>query len=431
MKALQPLLRGRAPGQIVIQVTDHCNAACPQCGMNRNAGGKRRHMSVACLRRILYAAARNGVQAVSFTGGEPLLRRKFLIEALKHASTLGFPLIRTGTNGFVFQKPEAADFRDRVSRLADALAETQLRNFWISIDSVLPEVHEAMRGLPGVIRGIEKAMPIFNDRGIYPSANLGINRNIAGGFTAGLFPEAYSSAQAYLESFYRRYVEAFHRFYRFAADLGFTIANTCYPMSADTTGADGLSPVYAASSSRRLISFSKPEKVALFQALKAVVPEHRWRLRIFSPLSGLHHLAAAHGHGRSSPYPCRGGVDFFFVSADGAGTFPCGYRGRENFGPYWRMAPNSGARKASCDRCDWECFRDPSEMLGPLLCDFRWPPAAITGLIRGRDFYRLWISDLAYYADADFFNGRKPPRWSRLTRWRTGHNAGAAAQRHF
>ena len=27
------LLRGRVPGQLVIQYTDACNARCPQCGM--------------------------------------------------------------------------------------------------------------------------------------------------------------------------------------------------------------------------------------------------------------------------------------------------------------------------------------------------------------------------------------------------------------
>ena len=126
MKAVFQLMRGRSPGQVVIQITDHCNAACPQCGMNRNAGGQRRHLPWDHLRRVLDAAAENGVKAVSFTGGEPLMRRRTLMEALRHASRLRFPFIRTGTNGFVFQSPEAAGFRDTVSRLADALANEAL-----------------------------------------------------------------------------------------------------------------------------------------------------------------------------------------------------------------------------------------------------------------------------------------------------------------
>lgn len=411
----------------MIQITDHCNAACPQCGMNRNAGGQRRHMPWDHLRRVLDAAAENGVQAVSFTGGEPLMCRRPLMEALRHASRLRFPFLRTGTNGFVFQSPEAAGFHDKVSRLADALAETRLRNFWISIDSALPAVHESMRGLPGVIRGIEKAMPIFNDRGIYPSANLGINRNIAGEYTAGCFPDAYPSECAYLEAFHRRFVQAFDRFYRFVADLGFTIANTCYPMSADTTEDNGMAPVYAASSAQRLISFSHREKAALFRALMDVIPQHRSRLRIFSPLSGLHHLAASYANHRPSPYPCRGGVDYFFVSANGADTFPCGYRGEENLGAYWRMPNHAGESDASCERCDWECFRDPSEMMGPLLWDLRNPVGMPGRLLQDREFYRLWVSDVAYYVAADFFDGRRAPRRASLERWRPEHSKNEGA----
>ena len=50
----------------------------------------------------------------------------------------------------------------------------------VSIDSADPKTHEEMRGLKGVIKGIEIALPILHKHGIYPVANLGINRNIAG-----------------------------------------------------------------------------------------------------------------------------------------------------------------------------------------------------------------------------------------------------------
>ncbi len=68
----------------------------------------------------------------------------------------------------------------RIERIAQALADTPIRNFWISIDSAVPKVHEAMRGLPGVIEGIARVLPIFHGCEIYPSANPGINRNLAG-----------------------------------------------------------------------------------------------------------------------------------------------------------------------------------------------------------------------------------------------------------
>jgi MoaA/NifB/PqqE/SkfB family radical SAM enzyme len=95
---------------------------------------------------------------------------------LAFARDAGIEYTRTGTNGFMFMNSDSGDFEKRIAKIAEALAATKIRNFWISIDSADPALHEAMRGLPGVIKGIEKALPIFNQYGIYPSANLGISR---------------------------------------------------------------------------------------------------------------------------------------------------------------------------------------------------------------------------------------------------------------
>lgn len=64
--------------------------------------------------------------------------------------------------------------------LAERLSKTNLRNLWISIDSADASTHEQMRGLHGVIEGIKIALPIFHEYGIFPAANLGINRNMGG-----------------------------------------------------------------------------------------------------------------------------------------------------------------------------------------------------------------------------------------------------------
>ena len=67
------LPRRMTPGQLVIQLSDRCNALCPQCGMRVTAKFARSKLSGDDIKRILGAAAHNGVKAVSFTGGEPLL----------------------------------------------------------------------------------------------------------------------------------------------------------------------------------------------------------------------------------------------------------------------------------------------------------------------------------------------------------------------
>ncbi len=401
---------GRVPGQLVIQITDACNARCPQCGMRADAPFRRSRIPMKTIRRIIDAAAAKGFQAVSFTGGEPLLFFDDLLEMIRHASQSGIPWIRTGTNGFIFRESHDGNFTGKIARMAEKLAASGLRNFWISIDSAVPEVHERMRGLPGVIDGIRKALPIFHACGLYPSANLGINRNLAG------IPVDDISGQ---KSFYQYYHSGFDRFYRQICDMGFTIVNCCYPMSIPHTEADsGLSAVYAAAATSPVVNFSHTEKVLLFQALSDVIPKYRSRIRIFTPrtsLLALHRQYARHG---SASYPCRGGIDFFFIAAHSGHTYPCGYRGNEDLGEFEAFRPSDTPKShRDCRLCDWECFRDPSELTGPGMDMLTRPAMAVKRLLSDRTYARLWREDMMYYQACDFFDGQKAPQWNRLRRF--------------
>lgn len=402
------LKNNRIPGQLVIQYTDMCNATCPKCGMRKTEKFKRSRLSNDRIRAMLDRAAENGVKAVSFTGGEPLIHFDDLVDQMDHAGKAGFEYIRTGTNGFIFSDPDNPDFTSRVQRIADRMAATKIRNFWISVDSAVPEVHEAMRGFPGVIKGIEKALPIFHDVGIYPSANLGINRNIAG------YPKKADTADE--QAFFEHFTTGFERFYRFVIDLGFTIVNTCYPMSISEEDKDRLQAVYAATSVEDIVRFTGFEKTLLFSALLQTIPKFRGDIRIFSPGCSLHSLVQQYKGRPETCFPCRGGIDFFFVDAQKGDTFPCGYRGDDNFGAYEAFGPDKPADSVDCLRCDWECFRDPSELFGPFLQMFTHPMALIKRLGADSRFFGLWAKDLAYYQACDFFNGRRPPRPERL-RW--------------
>jgi MoaA/NifB/PqqE/SkfB family radical SAM enzyme len=407
-KQIGQFTRNRIPPQLVIQTTNRCNATCPQCGMRRTADIPRFALSDNAIRRILDGCAAQGVQAVSFTGGEPLLLLDRLVEWLHYAGHLGIPYIRTGTNGFLFCGSERPGFKVKIERLAQRLAETPLRNFWISLDSAEQDIHEKMR---------EKALPIFHAHGIYPSANLGLNRRVGGTRTAGLRPDAYARRKDYLNVFYHAYVSALDRFYRFVQGLGFTTVNTCYPMSISACEQEtGLSAVYAATTTEAIVRFAADEKAALYRALLDTIPRHRHQLRIFSPLSSLfmlHRTYAGHS-GSDSAFGCRGGVDFFFVDAQDGNTYPCGYRGKENLGKFWeldiqKMQPNGG-----CHRCDWECFRDPSELCAPLLLGLRAPFRLMRKMASDRDYARLWTSDMRYYLACHLFDGRRPLDTERL-----------------
>lgn len=408
------------PGQLVIQLTDQCNARCPQCGMRATERFERSRLPMEGVRRIIDAAAEKGIRALSFTGGEPMLLFEDLAELIRHAGAAGIPYIRTGTNGYFFMHSRRPDFQSRISRIADTLAGTPLRNFWISIDSAVPRIHEDMRGFPRVVEGIRTALPIFHAAGIYPSVNLGINRNISEG-TAGLSAMAGRMAQnEYLEAFYRQFRQGFREFYRCAADMGFTIANSCYPMSIDDgEAAEGdLNAVYAASSVDRVVRFSREEKALLFKALFDTIPEFRSDIRIFSPRTSIYALWRQYaGSPGNSPYPCMGGVDFFFINAADGNTYPCGYRGDENLGKFWDLDLATRKNGSRCLACDWECFRDPSELFGPILEGISLPRSLLKRLKSDGVYGSTWYEDLRYYRACGFFNGRQAPDYQRLSRF--------------
>jgi MoaA/NifB/PqqE/SkfB family radical SAM enzyme len=405
--------QGRLPGQLVVQITNRCNAQCPQCGMRVTEHIHRNDLSVDEIKRMIDAAAIRGIQAISFTGGEPFLRLNDLTTLINHAALAGIHYIRTGTNGFMFMRHKDPGYLDRVKRLADTLAATPLRNLWISIDSARPETHDQMRGLPGVTEGIAKALPEFHARGLYPAANLGLNRNLGG------YPlPPMSESEQEDKPFVTELTDGLRRFYKHVIDLGFTMVNTCYPMSDDTMAkGNDLAAVYAATSSDDIVSFTRRERAVLFSTLLSVIPEFRAHIRVFSPLTSLLALSRFYSEGKRTSYACRGGIDFFFIDASTGNTYPCGYRGHECYGKFWDLDLSSFSRDAHCTECDWECFRDPSELLGPVSGIFVHPFATMRRFLKDSAMRRLLIQDLRYYHACGFFDGRRAMNSRRLARY--------------
>lgn len=395
---LQSVMNGRIPSQVIIQYTNNCNATCPQCGMRKTEVYPRTKLSDKDMIKIIDSAVKQNVQAISFTGGEPFLYQNSLINLIQYASDHGILYIRTGTNGYMFTNSDQNDYTDKIHQLAEQLSKTNLRNFWISIDSADVQTHEQMRGLKGVIKGIEKALPIFHEYGIYPAANLGINRNIAGLGKISLDMKDQ-------DVFYQQFKEAFEAFYQFVIDLGFTMVNACYPMSINSEDETDMNAVYGATSIDQIVTFSTEEKIQLFQALMDTIPTYRSKIRIFTPLVSLYSLIKQYKGDESFSLPCHGGIDFFFIDAQDGNTYPCGYRGNENMGKFYDLNLKSIQEKPFCKACDWECFRDPSEMIGYIIESLQHP---FNNAKRNDPLYRsLWKEDLKYYKSCEFFDGRK------------------------
>jgi len=370
---------------------------------------------------IVDQAAKANIQAISFTGGEPLLYLDRVVALITRAAAAGIKLTRTGTNGFMFRNSDAADFQDRVKIVAEKLATTPLRNFWISIDSADPVTHEQMRGFSGVIRGIEKAIPIFHAHGLYPTANLGLNRNL-GGSAPSKLREGVRNGEG-IDEFHDSINVGLSAFLNRVTDLGFTIVNFCYPMSVDKTS--NMNAVYAATSPEHIVNFTKEEKCALFTSMLDTIPRFRHALRIFTPLSSLYTLQQSYAQGTTArqitPFPCRGGLDYFFISAKDGMVYPCGYRGAECLGELGHIK-NKCHGAPDCTQCDWECFRDPSELIGPLLYGLHSPRNLWNTYRRDKTYYRYWKNDLLYYRACSWFDGRKNLSQQRLEKFSSAQN---------
>ncbi len=146
---------GRPLRDLRISVTDRCNFRCPYC-MPAELFGERYEflpkpeiLSFEEIERVARICVALGAEKLRITGGEPLVRAQLprLIELLSGIE--GVSDIALTTNGSLLPAH------------AEALAAAGLRRVTISLDSLDPEIFEAMSGVgfkvERVLAGIEAA----------------------------------------------------------------------------------------------------------------------------------------------------------------------------------------------------------------------------------------------------------------------------------
>ncbi len=168
------------------------------------------------------------------------------------------------------------------------------------------------------------------------------------------------------DEFHGAYRRAFERFFNIVLEMGFTAANCCYPMNVENS--EGLQDDYGATANNRLASYAPAEKSLVFKALYDVLPAFRSKLRIFSPRTSLLSLSRVYNRTAKTPaMPCLGGLRHFFLDAKQGRTYPCGYRAHDEWGVFPDRQWKNRQADPDCLQCDWECFRDSSELLAPLI----------------------------------------------------------------
>ncbi len=155
------------PSTVFWDITGSCNLRCAHCYCpDKHPGAK--ELSSGEAYRVLDEMAACRVETVTFSGGEPLLRKDFL-DIAEHAGSLGFSSVGVASNGTLIDKKSA-------KRLQNAGLSVQ-----VSIDGDCAEIHDRIRGVEGAFSKAIRGIEILQDLGMTVSVcttatNLNVDR---------------------------------------------------------------------------------------------------------------------------------------------------------------------------------------------------------------------------------------------------------------
>ena len=142
------------PFEIVWNLTHVCNLRCAHC--YEDAGAFKPELSTDEALQVLDVLSKVsgiGVPALSFSGGEPLMRKGFF-EIASYAKKR-IPYLSIATNGTLLTK-------DTVSRIKDV----GIDYVEISLDGASPHVHDSFRGVPGAFKKTVSGIKNAKDAGL-------------------------------------------------------------------------------------------------------------------------------------------------------------------------------------------------------------------------------------------------------------------------
>lgn len=153
----------KVPPFITIAPTYRCVCRCVHCGVNSPERPHEEELSTKEIKSIIDQAKDLGVLQVTFTGGEPLLR-KDIFELIRHASSRGL-LTRINTSGILID-----------GDIAEKLKKSGLTQGAVSIDDADPRIHDELRGVPGAHQRAVKGIQNLTKAGILCQINTYADR---------------------------------------------------------------------------------------------------------------------------------------------------------------------------------------------------------------------------------------------------------------
>ncbi|MCG3172518.1 MAG: Coenzyme PQQ synthesis protein E [Myxococcota bacterium] len=138
-----PLL---TPEKVTLLVTHRCPLKCVMCWTHESH--KENEMTIEELRRAVDDASAWGVKEIMFSGGEPLLRKREVIELVGRANRHG---VKTSviTSGILTTDQAIADLHDQ-----------GLNVLMMSCDGPDAETHESVRGIKGSFAKLDRTLKL-------------------------------------------------------------------------------------------------------------------------------------------------------------------------------------------------------------------------------------------------------------------------------
>ncbi len=139
------------PSTVFWDITGKCNLSCAHC-YNLDGKPHENELTTEEVKRTLEEISIFGVESISFSGGEPLLRKDFL-EIASHAGCLGFKSVSVATNATLMD-------REIAKQLKAANLKVQ-----VSIDGDVAEIHDTMRGIIGAFDKAIHGIKLLQEEG--------------------------------------------------------------------------------------------------------------------------------------------------------------------------------------------------------------------------------------------------------------------------
>ncbi len=142
-----------------------CNARCIFCSIGHMFGKKKKVKNRQDIMKEIKVAKDNGIIAISFSGGEPTIR-KDLVEFVRYSKDLGFKIIEIQSNGIMYS------YEDYVDNLLEAGAN----RFMVSVHGSNEKTHDFLTRVNGSFRRTVKGIENLSDRNVDLRFSIVLNR---------------------------------------------------------------------------------------------------------------------------------------------------------------------------------------------------------------------------------------------------------------